>query len=103
MVYLWYNYRGEWTDSAGGDESMGTIKVILVYLLRFYSLILLGRVLISWLDPGGRTPVAQVLFRLTEPILAPIRRVLPAAGPIDLSPLIAFLILSIVTQIVATL
>ena len=51
---------------------------------------MLGRVLLSWVDPAGRTQAGSFVIGATEPILSPIRRVLPSTGPIDLSPLIVF-------------
>ncbi len=79
------------------------IVQILLWLIRLYSLILLGRVLASWIDPMMRSPIAQLLVRLTEPVLAPIRRLLPPAGPVDWSPLVLFLLLQVLAQIVARL
>ena len=57
-------------------------------------LLVLGRVLISWIDPVGRSPVAAFLIQTTEPILGPIRRVLPPLGMIDLSPLVVLIVLT---------
>jgi YggT family protein len=57
-------------------------------------LLVLGRVLISWIDPVGRSPVASFLIQTTEPILGPIRRVLPPMGMIDLSPLVVLIVLT---------
>lgn len=66
-----------------------------------YSLVLLARVLSSWipgLDPG--TPVVRLLVSLTEPVLAPLRRALPPVGGLDLSPVVAFLLLEVVRRLV---
>ena len=56
-------------------------------LLIAYILILFGRMIFSWLPPGpGATAtVARLLYDLTEPVLAPMRRVIPPAGMFDLS------------------
>ena len=50
------------------------------------------RAVISWGSPDPSNPIVQFLERVTEPILAPIRRVMPPMG-VDLSPIIAFLII----------
>jgi YggT family protein len=80
------------------------VVLFLVTFVRFFifalTLILLARVLMSWVDPTFRGPVGRFLYETTEPFLAPIRRVLPPMGMIDLSPLIAFLILSVVLSLV---
>ncbi len=66
-----------------------------------YSLVLLARVLSSWI-PGlnPRQPVVQLLGTLTEPVLAPLRRLLPPVGGLDISPLVAFLLLKLVRRLV---
>ncbi len=66
-------------------------KVIQVVLPVFYWLILI-RALISWVNPDPLNPIVQFLYRVTEPILEPIRRFLPRMT-IDISPIIAFLII----------
>ena len=62
--------------------------------------VLLARVLISWMDPGYRTPLGRALRDVTEPVLAPIRRVLPRAGTFDLAPLVVFLVLGVLLRVV---
>lgn len=65
--------------------------------------LILARVIISWTNPRGGGPVVAFVYQLTEPILAPIRRVIPPTSGIDWSPLIAMLILSAVTRVVVSL
>ena len=55
--------------------------------------VVLGRVLISWVDPAGSGRVARLLIDLSEPILGPVRRVLPTTGGPDWSPLLVMLAL----------
>ena len=56
-------------------------------LLIAYILILFGRMIFSWLPPtsGGTATVARLLYDLTEPVLAPVRRIIPPVGMFDLS------------------
>lgn len=63
---------------------------MLIKLLNIYMLILFVRVLLSWVNPNPHNPIVQILYRLTEPVLAPIRRVLPPMGGFDLAPLVVF-------------
>ena len=63
-------------------------------------LLVLGRVFVSWFDPAGRSQLASFLITTTEPLLAPIRRILPPTGGIDLSPLVVLVVLSILWQVV---
>lgn len=68
---------------------MACAKMVELILSVLYWLILV-RALISWVNPDPFNPVVQFLTRATEPILQPIRRLLPPMG-IDISPVIAFL------------
>jgi YggT family protein len=61
---------------------------------------LLARVLLSWVDPMGNMKISQIARELTEPILAPIRSILPSTGMIDLSPLIAFLLIQMLQTLI---
>ena len=68
-------------------------NLILFALIALW-LLILGRVLVSWVDPMGRSQLGGMLINTTEPILAPIRRIIPPMGGIDLGPLIILIILS---------
>ncbi len=74
-----------------GGAVIGILRLIIVILW----LLVLGRVLLSWVDPTGRTQVGRVLFQLTEPFLSPIRSVLPRTGMFDLAPLVLLLVLGV--------
>jgi YggT family protein len=65
---------------------LGTIIVIAI----------IARALLSWFNPDPRSPLMQALYAVTEPILDPIRRILPRMG-IDLSPLVAIILLEIIS------
>jgi len=67
------------------------------------SLAILVRVLLTWFNVDPYHPVVRVIHQVTEPILAPIRRALPPVGMLDLSPLVALLLLQLVEQIVLSL
>ena len=82
---------------------MDTVEIIR-RILEVYAFILLGRVIASWipvftnrpLDHGN--PLVRILWELTEPVLAPIRR-FAVIGMMDLSPLVALISLSIIISI----
>ncbi len=67
---------------------------LVVSLLRIYFWVLLVRALLSWVSPDPRNPIVRTLVALTEPVLRPLRRLVPPhrLGGIDISPLIAMLI-----------
>ena len=77
--------------------------IILCRLLLAYQIVILGRVLLSWfpLQPGGfMGKLNNLLIRLTEPLLGPLRRILPRAGMLDLSPLVALVLIWVVSGFV---
>ncbi len=72
---------------------VATLAQLLNSLFEIYWWILIVRCLISWVNPDPFNPIVQFLMRLTDPVLAPLRRVIPPLGPVDLSPIVALLIL----------
>ncbi|MCA9876401.1 MAG: YggT family protein, partial [Thermomicrobiales bacterium] len=58
---------------------------ILVQLLNILMFALIGRALLSWVDPRQQWAISRVLADLTDPIIAPLRRVIPPIGMIDIS------------------
>ena len=56
-------------------------------------LLLIARVVLSWTNPTGGGGLVAFIYQVTEPILAPIRRVMPPTGGVDWSPLIAMLLI----------
>jgi YggT family protein len=67
-------------------------------------LLMIARVVLSWTNPmGGGGGLVAFVYQVTEPILAPIRRVLPQTPGIDWSPLIAMLLLSVILRLVGGL
>ncbi len=64
-------------------------------LVNFYFFALLGMIILSWVAPGSGNPVVHLLYQLTEPVMAPFRRLLPAMGGLDLSPILVFIAINI--------
>ena len=65
------------------------IAQIIGVILTILTWIIIIRALISWVNPDPYNSIVQFLYRVTEPILVPIRRILPAMGGFDLSPIVA--------------
>ena len=63
------------------------------FLLMALWALIFGRMIMSWIDPTGRRQVSSFLFQTTEPILAPVRRMLPQTGMIDWSGFIVLIVL----------
>jgi YggT family protein len=79
---------------------------ILITLLNLYSFVVLARVLLSYfpnVDPHN--PIVRFLYEATEPVLQPIRNFLrqqfPNMGPLDFSPIVLFLIIIVLTRLIA--
>ena len=73
------------------------VNFINLFVLAF-NIILLARVIMSWFNPTFDGRIGRLLFDLTEPLLAPIRRLLPRTAMLDFSPLVAFLLLELLSQ-----
>jgi len=74
---------------------IGASAHVVDILLTIYYWLILIRAVISWVNPDPFNPLVQFLVKSTEPVLEPIRRILPAGlrFGIDISPLIVFLII----------
>ena len=80
---------------------------LLLNFIRFFAtalwLLLIARVVLSWTNPTGGGGIVAFIYQVTEPILAPIRRVLPPTGGVDWSPLVAMLVIGAVVRVVASI
>ncbi len=61
---------------------------------------ILGRVIVSWLPISPENPIVIMLYQVTEPILGPIRAVMPRMGMLDFSPIVAILLIFVVQRVV---
>ncbi|WP_341903534.1 YggT family protein [Polaromonas sp. YR568] len=69
------------------------LRMLIRVVLQMAFVLVIGYVILSWVQPGS--PVYGLLARLTEPLLAPLRRVIPTIGGVDLSALVLLLLLQI--------
>jgi len=74
-------------ETAGGQ--------IVILFTSILSIAIFVRALLSWFNLDPRSPIVQMLDSITEPIIAPIRQVMPRLGMFDLSPLVAILLLNV--------
>ncbi len=70
-----------------------TIRKLLIILLFTYIVLVIARVIVSWIAGHSQHPMIPLIYQLTEPLLRPIARVIPPIGGIDLSPLFALIAL----------
>jgi YggT family protein len=78
----------------------------LCWLVRIYLVVMVARAILSWFPPsttsGGVATLQRLLMDLTEPVLAPLRRVIPPAGMFDLSFMVAFFGLLILQGVICS-
>ena len=82
--------------------TMGGMSGILVTLLTLVMFVFIARALISWFPIGYDSPVRPVvdlLYRVTDPVLVPIRRVIPPIGGLDLSVLVVIIVIQVVRSL----
>lgn len=70
---------------------MNFVLSLLIFLIQVFLVIVLIRVIFSWLSPYPTNAVSRLAWQVTEPVLGPIRRRLPLLSGIDLSPLVVWL------------
>ncbi len=74
---------------------------LLNLLLMVLSFAILGRVIISFVDPRAGNPISQLIMDVTEPVVGPIRRLVPPlGGTLDLSPMIALFAIQILREVI---
>jgi YggT family protein len=79
---------------------MSSIASFINLVIFALSVAIIGRALFSWFDPGMKTMVGRLLRDVTEPIIAPIRQVMPRMGMLDLSPIVALVLLQLISRLV---
>jgi len=71
---------------------LGALALVIDYVLRIYSWIIIARVVISWVNADPYNPIVRAIVSVTEPVLSRIRRALPVyGGGIDFSPIVVFI------------
>jgi YggT family protein len=91
--------------AAGGGFDFGGAVVqgvfsLLHTILQFYTVAIIVYALLSWIAPGTYSPANQLLSRICEPLLAPVRRVIPPLGGLDLSALFVLIALQALQRLI---
>jgi YggT family protein len=78
-----------------------TLVNFIGWLLNLYSWVIIAAALITWVSPDPRNPIVMLLHRATEPVLRPVRQLLPPwkTGGLDLSPLIVLIAIQFVERV----
>lgn len=75
------------------------IGVTALFLKIFFFALIIS-VILSWVAPGSHNPGAELVNQICEPALAPFRRILPNMGGLDISPILAFMVLKLLDMLV---
>lgn len=78
-----------------------SLSVLLDFALGIYTGLILIRVVLSWVNPDPYNPIVQFLVRATEPVLEPLRRIIPPLAGMDLSPIVALLGISLLQRLIS--
>jgi YggT family protein len=76
------------------------LETFVSLLFNILTLAILARVLLSWFQLSPTNPLIAILNEITEPILAPLRRVIPPLGMIDITPIVAMILLNVLQNAV---
>lgn len=91
LAGVWLLTRLMGLEMAGQAMVIYALVKLILTLLWTYFFLIIAMVILSWVGPRARHPIVPLIIQLTDPVLAPIRRVLPVLGGFDLSPLVALI------------
>lgn len=72
---------------------LNAVAYVIDVVLTIYTYIIIGRAIISWVNPDPYNPIVRFLYRATEPLLYRVRRIIPDLGGLDISPLVVLLVI----------
>ena len=75
---------------------VGGLLGVVALVVYIYFFALLASIILSWVAPGSRHPAIVLLHQITEPVMAPFRKILPPMGGLDLSPILLFVLINVV-------
>jgi len=73
--------------------------LLLIQLIDVYTIVVLAAVVLTWIRLSPRNPVLQFVHMLTEPVLAPARRIIPPLGGLDISPMLVMIALQAIRSV----
>lgn len=79
---------------------MGSVLGVIALLVQFYFFALLAMIILSWVAQGSQHPAIHLLYQITEPVMAPFRKLLPAMGGMDFSPIIVFVLINVLQIVI---
>jgi YggT family protein len=89
------------TNVSVSMDIYGFLSAFIQILANILMIAIIGRALISWFPVDPRGPIVSILTEITEPVLAPLRRVVPRIGMIDITPMVAIFVLVLIQRVAA--
>ena len=77
------------------------IEALLLTILNIYSFVLFGRAIMSWFDPTFSSTIGRLIYDVTEPVIAPIRQVIPPIAGLDLSIMVTIFLVIVLQRLIA--
>ena len=84
-------------------SNINSLGGLLAAAIRLLILAIFFRAILSWFIRDPYNPIVRVLDQITEPVLEPLRRIIPRMDMMDLSPLVAIILLSVIASMVASI
>ena len=85
-----------WALPGVGTLFLWGVIGVLALLVNLYLFILIAMIIVSWVAPGSRHPAIELIWQISEPIMAPFRSLLPNMGGVDFSPILVFIGINVV-------
>ncbi|MBM3189200.1 MAG: YggT family protein [Chloroflexi bacterium] len=82
---------------------MNALYYFVIFLARILNLAILARVFLSWLPIDRNSGFVHLILEITEPILGPIRRIMPSLGGLDLSPMVGLILVQVAERVLLTM
>lgn len=81
---------------------LGIVLTLVALVGVAFEICLIGRAVFSWIEPYPRNPANRFFIRVTEPVVGPVRRVIPPLAGLDLSVLVVFILLGLVLRVLTS-
>ena len=85
----------------GGFGDLSSLGGILAAIINLLALAVFFRALLSWVAPDPSNPIVQALDAITDPILQPLRQIMPRMGGLDFTPMVAMIVLFAIARLLA--
>jgi YggT family protein len=80
-------------------DPMDFLLNFMYYLFMTLQFAIIIRALMSWFNPSPENPIVRFVIEITEPVLAPLRRIVPRLGMIDITPIVAMLLMGLIMDV----